>query len=420
MRRLLLAMWTTVLWAQVPRPPEPLTSWLYYKEIAIPRNLTGLADFVLDHDMLDAARVDQSDVRLYDAGGKEIPYVLRVRRDVDNTDVFTAREFNRGGDAASTQVSFDLGEQPQQHNEVEIETAGDNFRRLVEVQGSDDNKQWSTLVSGAILFRFTAGGRTAEKKSVAYPVSRYRYLRLRLQRDPQVDSGPPELKSVQVRRSVRIKGEMVTMRGTEMRDADRVNGRPGSVWRIDFGGRTPMERLVFTVGDPTFSRPFQVEAADDPGSPVMLASGELLRRENAGDGRVSVAFAEHFARRVKLTVTDDRNPALSIVDVAAMSAARQVIFRTDSAGSGPVKVYYGSYKAIAPHYDLAVELHGELSPAPLRLQPGPQRDNPIYSPEPRPFSERLPWLVYIVLGAASLVLAAILLSLVGHRRGKCP
>ena len=40
-----------------------------------------------------------------------------------------------------------------------------------------------------------------------------------------------------------------------------------------------------------------------------------------------------------------------------------------------------------------------------------QRDNPVYRPEPKPFSERSPWLVYVVLAVAGIVLAAILVSL---------
>ena len=115
---------------------------------------------------------------------------------------------------------------------------------------------------------------------------------------------------------------------------------------------------------------------------------------------------------MKLTVTDDRNAPLPILEFTAQSAAREVVFEAQAAGAGPIRVYYGNPKALAPRYDLAARLPAELRPAPVRVALGPQRDNPIYRPEPRPFSERSPWLVYVVLGAASLVLAAILLSLV--------
>jgi hypothetical protein len=115
-------------------------------------------------------------------------------------------------------------------------------------------------------------------------------------------------------------------------------------------------------------------------------------------------------------VTDDRNPPLSISTITVKSAARQVIFEARSAGSGPVRVYYGNPEAVAPHYDLAARLAVDLEPPPIRLSLEEQRESPIYSPAPKPFSERSPWLVYIVLGAAAVVLAGILLSLVRVNR----
>ena len=111
-------------------------------------------------------------------------------------------------------------------------------------------------------------------------------------------------------------------------------------------------------------------------------------------------------------MTDDRNTPLAIEGFTAFGAAREVVFDSRPAGPGPLRVYYGNHRALAPRYDLRARLPVELIPPPQRLALGPQRDNPIYSPEPRPFSERVPWLVYLVLGAASVALAAILLSLV--------
>lgn len=402
--------------AQAAPAPEPLSAWLYFKEIRMPGAFgadsgSRLLDFVLDRDTLDGTRAGQSDLRLYDSAGREVPYMLRVRREIATGNDFPAREFNRGADGGATQVSLDLGEQAQQHNQVDIETAGNNFRRLVDVQGSPDGAQWSTLASGSIIFRFAAGGRSAEQKAVDYPVSRYRYLRIRVSRDPQVDRGAPELMGARVRRSVQMKGEMVSFQGIlEGRDPDRMNARPASIWRVDLGGRIPIQRVLIAAGDSVFSRPFQLEAVDNPAAPVLLASGELTRDENTGS-HLAIEFAEQFARRLRLTVTDDRNAPLLITSITAQSAARQVVFDSAAANSGPLRLYYGNPRAIAPRYDLAARLPSELGPGLSLLTLGPQRENPIYRPEPKPFSERSPWLVYVVLGAASLVLAAILVSL---------
>jgi hypothetical protein len=154
--------------AQAPRTPEPLTAWPFFKEVRIPVARAGLLDFVLDREMLNMARVDHADVRLYD-GSTEVPYVLRVRRTIETREAFSAREFNRSSENGVEQVSFDLGANPQEHNEVEIQTAGTNFRRLADVQGSSDGAQWFTLASSAILFRFTSAGRTVEQQAAGYP-----------------------------------------------------------------------------------------------------------------------------------------------------------------------------------------------------------------------------------------------------------
>ena len=397
------------LWAQAPRPPESLTSWQFYKDIQVPAGTaSGLMDFVLDADMLGPTRADLADVRLY-RESTEIPYVLRVRREVDTQEGFTAREFNRSVTDGAAQVSCDLGPDVQEHNQVGILAGGSNFRRLADVEGSPDGEHWSTLVAGALLFRFGAVGRTAEQSAVSYPVSRFRYLRVRVYRDPQVDHGPPELQSVSVRRTVHRKGEMVSFPVVNQgREPDRMNGREASVWRLTLPARIPFERLTLTVFDNSFSRPFQLDSVDDPSAPSLIASGDLLRREGASP-QTTIAFGEHGARLLKLTVTDDRNPPLTLSDVSVLSAAREVIFE---ATNGPLRVYYGNPSAAAPHYDLETRIPAEPESAPLRVSIQGRHENPVYTPGERPFSERAPWAVYLVLGVATVVLGWILLGLV--------
>jgi len=408
---LALAVFSAVR-AQAPEVPEALSAWQYFKELRISVARTGLFDFVLDRDVLDRARADQSDLRLYDSAGREIPYVLRVRREVETANQAACREFNRGVEGGAAVVSCDLGARPPEHNVVEIAAAGSNFRRIADVQGSADGAAWSTLASQAILFRFSAAGRTVEQSEIPYPPSRYRYLRVRVNRDAQVDQEAPGIAALSVRYSVHVPGEMASFPAAgAVRDADRSSGRPASVWRIDLGARIPIERLTLGADAEEFSRPFQLEIVDDPASPQYIASGDLIRHAETAGQPIAIACAERLGQHLKLTVIDDRNPPLRIANVTAMSAARQVIFQAAASGSGPVRLYYGNPKALAPHYDLGVRI--PANPAAIRIQLGdsPQTGNPIYRPEPKPFSERSPWLIYLVLSAASLALAAVLLNL---------
>jgi hypothetical protein len=189
----------------------------------------------------------------------------------------------------------------------------------------------------------------------------------------------------------------------ESREADPYQGRPASIWRLDLGGRVPLQSLVINVGQSAFSRPFQLEAVDDPAAPQPLASGDLTRSEEHGGAPVQIDFREQFARRLKLTITDDRNPPLAINGIDARSAAREVIFQS---ANQTIRLYYGNPKGMAPHYDVATTTAGAS-----RLTLGPELPNPAYRAEPKPLSERSPWLVYLVLIGACAALAAILVNL---------
>ena len=237
--------------AQTPGAAEPLSAWPYFKELRSPGAVSGLLDFLLDREVLDQARADQADLRLYDGEGHEIPYVLRVRHQVETQAAFPVREFNRGVEGGAAVVSADLGAQPVEHNLVEIDTAGVNYRRLADVQGSAHGVAWSTLASQAILFRFSAVGRSVEQLAVPYPVSRYRYLRVRVSRDPQVDSDAPQIVALRVRRSIRVQGEMTPF------PADASTRRRPHVWPPSF-------HLAHRLGRPRSVRAPEFESPPRP------------------------------------------------------------------------------------------------------------------------------------------------------------
>jgi hypothetical protein len=123
--------------------------------------------------------------------------------------------------------------------------------------------------------------------------------------------------------------------------------------------------------------------------------------------RRDITFDEQFAAQLRLIVTDDRNLPLTISSAVAESAARQIVFDASQA-DGPLKLYYGNPKAPAPHYDFAASLPQQLLAPPVRLALGDERPNSIFEPEPAPLTERSPWLIYAVLGVASLALFAVL------------
>ena len=261
------------------------------------------------------------------------------------------------------------------------------------------------------------GRQAVDDREFRYPPSRFRFLRVRVERDPQVDDRPIELGSVIVWRKVEVPGEFLEQPAPlGPREPVQADGGPGSAWVLELGGdRVPCDRLTLDVADPEFVRNYHIEAAglaSDPDRPFQRV-GEGLWRRRAGEPRAPLvaAFAEVAASRLKLVVTDHRNPPLDLRAATFRAAARQVVFADPGPGVTGLRLYFGNPKAEPPQYDFARNLPATLDPPPTRLILAGRHENPDYRPEPKPFTERWPWLIYVILGAISLGLGLIIVSL---------
>jgi hypothetical protein len=186
---------------------------------------------------------------------------------------------------------------------------------------------------------------------------------------------------------------------------------------IDLGGdNVPVERIEVAIADPEFNRDFRLEAAgppDDEGpfDPFWdVHSDTWSRRAGEKQEPMVAQFNEVRASRLRLTVTDHDNPPLAVKSVKFAAPARRVVFARPESPQTEFSLYYGNDKALAPQYDFARNLPLRLDPPPVRASLGSQQANPQHVPEPLPFTERWPWLIYAVLGAVCVVLAGLIVS----------
>jgi len=391
-----------------------LSLWPNYVEV-VPQGTSGqLYDLVVPLPVMDKARADLADLRLFDSTNREIPYAIRIRRDVDEKRDIPTRLFNHGFAGPSTsEVSVDLGENPGEHNEIEIETNGTNFRRGVVIEGSDSGREWRTLSTDGVIFSFASQNNVAESQRVSYPTSRYRYLRVKVSRDPMTDDQTPQVTSVKVMMAVRQKGWLSTWNvPVPSYQLQRNQGAHATVWTLDLGGRAPCDRLSLEIAEDSFSRPIQVEAIDDPQNVRLIASGDLNRHSGDGKKPLVIYFNEEVTvRRLRLQITDYSNPTLNITAINASAPARQLVFELKQPASPPLRLYFGNENVPAPHYDFEKEVAVRLSTEPVHSRLGDVIANQEYKPEPKPLTERVPWLIYVVLAVSSIALAIVLLSL---------
>jgi hypothetical protein len=397
---------------------EALTAWEFFQEAAIEEAPDSpWLDFVLTPSVFGRARTDLADLRVYDGGGREVPYALRVRKPESDTEAVEARRFNESqGPGNISQLSLDLGQEKIEHNEVEVKMPGADFRREVRIEGSDDGEQWSRLAEKNLL-HFQTGSSTFRDQSIAYSPSRFRFLRITVSPDPQVDDRAVKFDDVIVRRRIEVPGEFDTRKVRfDHREPVRADGAPGSSWTIHLGGENvPCDRILADIADPEFVRDYYIEAGGlkgDDDYPFRRIDRGVWRRRAGDNKNVRKAeFSETMAARLRLVVTDHRNPPLNIQSIQAAAPVRQIVVAKSDDLQSPLRLYFGNPKANAPNYDFARNLPKRLDPPPARLALGPRQENPTFHPEPLPLTERWPWLIYIVLGAAVLVLGLLIASL---------
>jgi hypothetical protein len=395
---------------------DAMTGWEWVFEVRPASSSAELYQINLSNEVLGATRQDLADLRILDAGGREVPFAARVRRDVEEATRIDAGEFNRATRGNTSEITVDLGESGDTHNEIEIETSGRNFRRQVGIDGSDDGRSWRVLEDEGKIFRFESNNNQVESNRVGYPVSRYRFLRARVSADSIVDNVAPSITGVAVIMSVRDKGESSSWSVTvPYPEPVRSSQGPATSWRIDLGQTVPCDRLILQIRDSSFSRYFTVEQVDDPQDPRQVASGEIKRRSEEPQKPIEIVFNEVYARRLNLTFTDFANPPLGITAISCAAPARQVLFEVKGT-SPPYRLFTGNPKAEAPRYDFENEVALRPVVTVANVETGERQPNPNYRPEPKPLTERVPWLIYAVLATSGLALGWILMSLIRSAR----
>ncbi|MHC4285972.1 MAG: hypothetical protein ACYSWZ_23815 [Planctomycetota bacterium] len=152
-----------------------LVKWKYQAQVTIEEGSGRYCRLALTPDIYDAARDDLADIRLLDARGQQVPYLLSTPRDITDRLKYSPTLINRStNEDGAAMVTLDFGRQIMK-NRIEVDSGGNNFRRPVKVEGSNDNVQFFTVVDTAFVFAVDYQTRF---EKIDLPGNDYRYLRI--------------------------------------------------------------------------------------------------------------------------------------------------------------------------------------------------------------------------------------------------
>jgi len=424
---LALALLPWHVWAKADTPTTPTASvfsqWEWRAKVLAGQDLRS--DFVvldIPSEVFSHSKSDLSDLRL---GYKEeaVPYVLSVEKEKSRYERVPARMFNLSSiPGESTSFILDMGSAGIFHSSISIETASENFRKMVEIRGSNDQASWRILTSQGQIFDYTVRDIkpvSVRDTSVVYPESTFRYLWITIR-----DAGEPAIKvtGARVSREVASAAKELTYSPT-LEVAENIKDKSTEII-FDLGARgIPHRRLRLDLGDTNFSRAVVVQDSDDKNKWRDLSFAYIydIQTSKFSGRNVEFSYPESSQRYLRISILNRDDRALAVRGGTVFGVVRSILFSKPKGED--YYLYFGNLKVSRPEYDLEKISQYIESDSLDRVSVGSLEKNPRYiAPEPikPPLTERSPYVLPVILGVVVAILAFLLLRLASKVKSDLP
>jgi hypothetical protein len=301
-----------------------------------------------DVELLAHARADLGDLRLFDASGREVPYLVipPVSREPRWTD---GRVLPVASTKTTSGFELDLGS-AHKIDRIRVEGIATPFLKRARLEGSGDRAHW-TLLGDATLFELP--DEKLRDVEIEFAAGDYRYLRVTW--DDRNSAVVSNVGTVSARlHDAETPPDPVRVPLTFR----KMSSEPQkSLYHVTLpGAQLPVDAIEATVTNgEVFRKAYVFEPHLEGGRiiPQPLGSSTLKRAERFGGVAADMAVPVQHPSGVdlQLIVDDGNNPPLALTGINAKLAPLPWIW-FESADGSPVTARYGDTQLTAPQYDL--------------------------------------------------------------------
>ena len=408
-----------------------LAKWKYQAEVTIEQGASEYCALILTPDIYNAARLDLGDIRLVDAHGEQVPYVLAEPKDITERQTYNPAIINRSTNAdRAAMVTLDFGEKVLK-NCIEAITLGNNFRRAVRIEGSNDNVEFFTLVDRAYVFAISHDRRFGE---IDLPTNDYRYLRISVWPMPEEEKSP----AIETIGAFRIERKFAKRQLVEMlrieHSEDAESNSSIHVYDLAYR-RLPVSEIEMDVADDVFYRYVTVQGRDAATRKIKVDSedsrqrfrevevgwkriiSDTIYRYVGPDGqkheKLVLRFPSHRAvyRYLKIAIRNYDDKPVTVESASARMIAHKIVFAAQD--NVVPTLYVGSESARVPQYDLKHILSNPLQVKARIAKLSGITNNLLFGEaeeKPVAWTETHKVFLLVIMVATALVLAGFILK----------
>lgn len=409
----------------------------FTKKLKPPEQLRGkIGSFELDDELLEAASLVYANLRIVDAAGQEVPFLVR-----DKTETTTVtREFRRTATTVSLKTlpdnrielivrCEDLHRTPAA---VVLGTRQRDYEKTVSVYGSNDQGKWHMLGDPGPIFDYSkyVDLRNNRIDALGPPHPPYKYYKLEIANISESHQSPlvrlitetrggeaakeirhtaSKRKDFKIEKIVFIEkttreepGKTVT-RQYRVSDLEASEDKDEKMTVITFRTvRAPIRKLKLLTDSANFSRAVTVEVRDGDDD-----SAQWRKIESATISKIDLPSVHRADTEIplrghprhtdyRLTIHNLDSPPINVTGVEAEGDVREILFLTKP--DEQYRAVYGGNYFDSPSYDIASVVRNMVAADTDVYQAGAQEDNPDFGgATPRPLLSGHTLLIVAVL-----------------------
>lgn len=301
----------------------------------------------LDKEILSKVNRNLSDIRILSISESdtiEVPYFFKERISKKNENI-AFELINKSNIGDNYFFSLKL-ENSKAINEIILNFKQQNFNWQVELQASQNQKEWFTILYSYRILAIKNKLTNYNFTKLLFPKSEYKYYRIKIKSKEK-----PLLKSATLRNNIKYEKDIVEIKNTYKVKPENKK----TIIEINLEDRIPISEIKIDFIDKIdFQRPLQIDYLVDS---FKTEVKWIYNFNNVHNTYVSSLeenlfdFKPVFTNKLKLTINNYDNEKLQIKSIKTFSPKYEIIARFNHLENKHL-IVYGDKEKQAPNYDI--------------------------------------------------------------------